>query len=817
MYKHYLGAFGNRSYIRPQFEILEDGEYRIIGDERWTEFPNGGTVSVLYSSDVEINDIKNRLLKFKIDFNKDLHPGYVPYGDNSNKYQISLTNIEDFERDEIVEIIDIEYTINEFLNDKNKRSIRLKHKPNKLILLRYGQDCYGPFEFMISDVEDSYGDETYYTLKVFVNSGVIKKYKVSDLSRIMLDGQYSIRRSNRIQFIYKQAQLEAIQSEEIDYFDNDELADFLKKILDKSESIENTAGIEESFLEIAENFSKSDDLSSRKIQKICELLQTASDLNDYKVRITEEYFKNNPHADDDKKEYIRTHEEILEHVAKKSIQYDSKLKEFNEELEKLDEKKGSLILEIEDNERKLNGQQAELERLGEQAVAQQKQKYEEQISEKIKELEQIKADIKKAKDERTKRENERDLWKGYVEELKKDSNAIKNEINNKVIEWAANERNTEIVKLLTSQLEIQDTGESICEITKINNLVDNFDEEQIVDILCKKIKEGGRSITKDDAYNYLISIVQNYIVVFAGEPGTGKTSLCKFIAKALGLYDTRFAEILVERGWTSSKDLIGYYNPLTKEIEKTQPKFFECMQQLDMENTKGLVEAPYFVLLDEANLSPIEFYWSYFNYYYDDPTCQIVEYANGNKYKFGDELKFLATINYDQTTAELSPRFIDRAWVISMNPVSIDVLIAGLIDDSDIKNNKEIVAWNSLKRLFDWHNFKEKKMNQVTKTRLDRIIDKMKEGGHSVSARSIKAISHYYLVAEEYMSSKETALDFAVSQKILPCISGNGKEYGKFLNELMNICKENQLNRSAGILTRIIKKSQHEFYDFFSM
>ena len=28
--------------------------------------------------------------EFKIDFNRDLHPGYTPYTDNSNKYQISL-------------------------------------------------------------------------------------------------------------------------------------------------------------------------------------------------------------------------------------------------------------------------------------------------------------------------------------------------------------------------------------------------------------------------------------------------------------------------------------------------------------------------------------------------------------------------------------------------------------------------------------------------------------------------------------------------------------------------------------------------------
>ena len=93
----------------------------------------------------------------------------------------------------------------------------------------------------------------------------------------------------------------------------------------------------------------------------------------------------------------------------------------------------------------------------------------------------------------------------------------------------------------------------------------------------------------------------------------------------------------------------------------------------------------------------------------------------------------------------------------------------------------------------------------------------MKEENHIISARSLHAIIHYYLVAEEYMSSKEMALDYAVSQKILPCISGQGKKYGEFLNGLMSICKENQLNKSANIISKIIERSQHEFYGFFSV
>ena len=152
-----------------------------------------------------------------------------------------------------------------------------------------------------------------------------------------------------------------------------------------------------------------------------------------------------------------------------------------------------------------------------------------------------------------------------------------------------------------------------------------------------------------------------------------------------------------------------------------------------------------------------------------------------------------------------------------MNPVSVDDIVSGLMDDSVVENNSEVISLETLNNIFDWHNVKDKKMNQITKTRLDRIIDKMKEGGHTISARSIHLISHYYLVAEMFMSSKEVALDYAISQKILPCINGNGKQYKEFLNGLMTICKENQLNKSASIVSKILEKSVHEFYSFFSL
>ena len=589
-------------------------------------------------------------------------------------------------------------------------------------------------------------------------------------------------------------------------------------MLDKSEGIENLAELREQFMQIADSFSERGQLSDFRVKKICELLQMSVELSDYKLRLMEEYFRNNPNSVADKEEYLRTHSELLDEIARQDVQYDAKIQAITIELHEVEAKRDAIVREIEDGQSRLNEQQKELEKLGEQAIAQKQQDLENLLAAKKKELSDTETAIAKAKSERDQMESDRDTWKRACESAQDDYKKATNNLNAMIVEWAANNRNTEIVKLLVSQLEMPDEIETKEEkVIEIANLSDDLSAEQVVSILLKKMNEAGRNINKDDAYNYLISVFQNYITVFAGEPGTGKTSLCKLLAKSLGLYDNRFAEILVERGWTSSKDLIGYYNPLTKEIEETQPAFSNCMKQLTRENRENAVKAPYFVLLDEANLSPIEYYWSHFNYFADDPNKQRITYSDGTVYSFGSELRFLATINYDQTTADLSPRFLDRAWVISMGAVPIDAIVSSLTNDTMVSNGDEVISLEVLYRLFDWKNVKDKKMNQITKTRLDRIIDKMKEGNHIISPRSIHAITHYYLVAEGYMSSKEVALDFAISQKILPCINGNGKQYGEFLKDLMNICKENQLNKSANIIAKIIERSEHEFYGFFNL
>jgi len=331
-----------------------------------------------------------------------------------------------------------------------------------------------------------------------------------------------------------------------------------------------------------------------------------------------------------------------------------------------------------------------------------------------------------------------------------------------------------------------------------------------------------RDVTDNDVANYLICISQGLITTFAGEPGTGKTSLCNILAKSLGLatgdQQNRFIDISVERGWTSHKDFIGYYNPLTKEVEKSKADVFDAFTQLSEECIDNDVQyAPYFILLDEANLSPIEHYWASFLKLCDRDSATSREISLGGKVQrsIPDHLRFLATVNFDHTTEELSPRFLDRSWVITLNPGRISE------DSDDIPANYEdMVSFLSLKDAFC---SKEGDLiDEVIQDKWSAIQAIFVEQNLSIMPRNLKMVRNYCAAACKCMNrdtpaTKLAPLDYAFSQKILPTINGSGDNYKRLIEALIDECQEQSMPLTAKHLTRIKSAAERNlgFYQFF--
>lgn len=361
--------------------------------------------------------------------------------------------------------------------------------------------------------------------------------------------------------------------------------------------------------------------------------------------------------------------------------------------------------------------------------------------------------------------------------------------------------------------------------------LDLANENNAFDILIhleNKLKELGRNISIIEVINLIIVIQQSFITFLAGLPGGGKTTLVRLLSQVQDIKNKRFIEVPVARGWTGQKDLIGFYNPISNKFQASSTGMYDFLIALDKEgeNESDSEKPLSYILLDEANLSPIEHYWSSFMGISDMKGDKNIRLGDKN-IVIPDNLRFIATINYDSTTEYLSPRILDRAPVIILEGNSI---LSNYIKDdllSVVEKIKTPISYNTMEYYFGQSDVipeftdKEKRIFEQIKLVLE---DKNFEMGKSIqiSIRKEIAIRQYCNKARplmrRYSDDNDTlAMDFAVLQLILPKIRGNGKPFSNRLIKLKDILSSFDLVRSTEYLEIIINNGNVDLntYDFF--
>ncbi len=108
----------------------------------------------------------------------------------------------------------------------------------------------------------------------------------------------------------------------------------------------------------------------------------------------------------------------------------------------------------------------------------------------------------------------------------------------------------------------------------------------------------------EDLRAFIAGMASSPLGILQGMSGTGKTSLPKIFAEAtMG----EISVVAVESSWRDRNELLGYYNDFSK---KFTAKGFTC--DLYRAGSSRYADAPYFIVLDEMNLSRVEYYFADF-------------------------------------------------------------------------------------------------------------------------------------------------------------------------------------------------------------
>lgn len=173
----------------------------------------------------------------------------------------------------------------------------------------------------------------------------------------------------------------------------------------------------------------------------------------------------------------------------------------------------------------------------------------------------------------------------------------------------------------------------------------------------------------------LAAIHSARLVILKGFSGLGKTSLPILLARSIGAgYDL----VPVQPSWRSKVDLLGFFNHFDQRFLPT--RFTKALLRAQQ---PGFRDRHYFIILDEMNLSRVEYYFSDFVVQLEDtadpyielfdnasidvrlPNTGIGQYIQqGNQLRIPPNVTFFGTINDDETTFAISDKIYDRAQVI---------------------------------------------------------------------------------------------------------------------------------------------------------
>lgn len=326
------------------------------------------------------------------------------------------------------------------------------------------------------------------------------------------------------------------------------------------------------------------------------------------------------------------------------------------------------------------------------------------------------------------------------------------------------------------------------------------------------------------ARRYITSLLAKPFVIITGNSGTGKTNISKKFAQYLEVKfengENNWLLVPVGADWTDNTKLLGFYNPLANDGKGKYVKT-QILSLIERANSHPTV--PFFLILDEMNLSHVERYFADFLSHMETPEIPFHIDGYDGILPFPSNLFITGTVNIDETTYMFSPKVLDRANVIEFKPEKENIINSIMEKEtksesvlpnsklppafmqlsSDIRKKSKISSEDSLKKVADI---------------LVDLYDVLEPNGFEFAYRTVKEIKQYVIASLELGRTKQdlnNVEDEQIIQKILPKLHGNRKELRDCLTNLQSICEKHDFKLCSSKLKQMLNKLDKVQYASF--
>ena len=308
------------------------------------------------------------------------------------------------------------------------------------------------------------------------------------------------------------------------------------------------------------------------------------------------------------------------------------------------------------------------------------------------------------------------------------------------------------------------------------------------------VQEAGFHYNLRDIIRFHTSVKCSPFTLLGGAPGTGKSSLVTLYAKALlgSEYKDGYLPIDVSSSWTDPEDLFGYWD-MNGSYRVAASGIVPFMWNANGKKEDGKeaeegIALPEIVCFEEMNLARVEHYFSNMIQVLSRPISERVlkgipankdqcknqvEKSKDAELTVAENLRFVGTCNFDETTQAFSARFYDRCSYIELSPVENKEPFSGVIP-----NVGKYEAENALDAYKTWYR-NEGTIAQDVIDKYKAIQESLKNVSVYISPRVENQIRLYILnrprlLDEKNKDSQMLALDEAIVQMVLPRVFRTG-------------------------------------------